>query len=277
MRKRAGLIFPVLVFLLFMPILLQAQRKAAFRVIAFFTAQNDQAHISFVHEANQWFSKMAARYGFNYDTTSNWNNLNPALLSRYQVVFFLDTRPEKADQRNAFEEYMKQGGAWMGFHFAGFALSPSAFPQNWDWYHNEFLGSGMYKSNTWRPTAARLRVEAPGHPVAKKIPGLFFSAPNEWYCWENDLRKNPAIKVLLAIDSSSFPLGTGPKPHEIWHSGDYPVAWTNTHYRMLYVNMGHNDMDYESGSNKTLSHTFSSETQNRFILNALFWLAGKRF
>jgi len=26
---------------------------------------------------------------------------------------------------------------------------------------------------------------------------------------------------------ASFPLGTGPKPYEIWHSGYYPVVWTN--------------------------------------------------
>ena len=40
----------------------------------------------------------------------------------------------------------------MGFHFAGFALTPSAFPQNWDWYHNDFIGAGQYKGNTWRST-----------------------------------------------------------------------------------------------------------------------------
>ena len=56
---------------------------------------------------------------------------------------------------------MEKGGAWMGFHFAGFALTPSAVPQNWDWYHNEFLGSGSYVGNTWRPTSAVLRVEDP--------------------------------------------------------------------------------------------------------------------
>jgi len=31
--------------------------KPEFRVIAFFTAKQDQAHISFVHEAERWFPK----------------------------------------------------------------------------------------------------------------------------------------------------------------------------------------------------------------------------
>src|SRR5665213_1872198 len=64
-----------------------------FRVIAFYTARNDKAHISFVHDANSWFPRMAAKYHFAYDSTSNWNNMNAAFLSRYQVVVFLDTRP----------------------------------------------------------------------------------------------------------------------------------------------------------------------------------------
>jgi hypothetical protein len=254
----------------------QAQQGLpAFRVISFFTAKNDQAHISFVHEANRWFSRTAAAYGFAYDSTDNWENLSPGFLSRYKVVVFLDTRPDSANQRAAFTQYMEQGGAWMGFHFAGFALTPSDFPQNWDWYHNNFLGSGEYLGNTWRPTSAVLRVEDRDHPATRNLPETFKSAPNEWYKWKNDLRSNPDIKVLLSIDTTSFPLGTGPKLYEIWHSGDYPVVWTNKKYKMIYFNMGHNDIDYEHHTNKELSFTFGNEIQDKLIINALKWLGGK--
>ncbi|WP_461787787.1 ThuA domain-containing protein [Pedobacter sp.] len=249
-------------------------QKSKFSVIAFFTEKSDLAHISYVEEANTWLPTAAKQYHFTYDTTSNWNNLNAAYLAKYQVVLFLDTRPEKAEQRIAFENYMKNGGAWMGFHFSAFALSPSSFPQNWDWYHNEFLGSGQYASNTWRPTSAALRINGE-HPVTKKLPKIFTSQPNEWYRWERDLRKNPDIEILLSIDSTSFPLGTGPKAHEIWHSGFYPVVWTNRNYKMVYVNMGHNDMDYEHKYGKavnSLSKTFENDIQNQLIINALLWL-----
>jgi hypothetical protein len=255
-----------------------AQRNnPGFNVIAFYTAKEDLAHISFVHEANKWFSAMAIKYHFTYDSTNDWDNLNSAFLSHYQVVLFLDTRPDSSAQRDAFKQFMDNGGGWIGFHFAGFALTPSAYPQNWDWYHNQFLGAGEYKSNTWRPTSAILRVEDRKHPATKNLPETFKSAPNEWYRWNNDLRMNSNIKILLSIDSSSFPLGTGPKPNEIWHSGYYPVVWTNTNYRMLYVNMGHNDMDYENKTNKELSSTFSSKIQNQLIIDALLWLGnGKK-
>ncbi|WP_209858689.1 ThuA domain-containing protein [Chitinophaga sp. OAE865] len=254
----------------------QQTTSPQFRVIAFYTAKNDQAHISFVHEANRWFPEMAAKYNFSYDSTNNWQNLNAAFLSKYQVVIFLDTRPEDPAQRAAFREYMEHGGGWIGFHFAAFALTPSAFPQNWDWYHNTFLGSGSYGSNTWRPTPAVLRVENRSHPVTQNLPDTFSTAPNEWYRWSNDLRKNPDISILLSVDSSSFPLGTGPKQHEIWHSGYYPVVWTNKKYKMLYVNMGHNDIDYEHHTNKELSFTFANEIQNRMILDALQWMGQKK-
>jgi hypothetical protein len=249
--------------------------KPKFRVIAFFTAREDQAHISFVREAERWFPQMASKHNFSFDTTSNWKNLNSDFLSKYQVVVFLDTRPEDLAQRAAFQKYMENGGAWMGFHFAGFALTPSAYPANWDWYHNASLGSGSYVSNTWRPTSAILRVEDRRHPATHGLPVTFKSSPNEWYRWEKDLRQNPDIDVLLSIDSTSFPVGTGPKQHEIWRSGDYPVVWTNRNYRMIYLNMGHNDIDYEhkyDATNRTLSHTLNNTIQDQLIVDALLWL-----
>ena len=259
-------------YLALTPITHSHKTKQAFNVVAFYTAKNDRAHISFVHEANRWFFSISKQYNFKYDSTNDWKKLNDSFLSKCQLVIFLDTRPENPEQRKAFEKYMNNGGAWMGFHFAGFALTPSAYPQNWDWYHNHFIGAGQYKGNTWRPTSAVLRVEDSLHPVTSHLPTTFSSSPNEWYSWEKDLRDNRNIKILLSIDSSSFPLGTGPKQHEIWHSGYYPVAWTNKDYRMIYVNMGHNDIDYENKTYRELSSQFSSKEQNQFITDAVLWL-----
>jgi hypothetical protein len=248
----------------------------SFRVIGFYTAREDAAHISFVHEANRWFRAQAKQYGFEYDSTDDWTKLNKSVLAKYDVVLFFDTRPETPEQRAAFQDYMEHGGGWLGFHFAGFALTPSAYPQNWDWYHLHFLGAGSYASNTWRPTSAVLKAEDSNHPILSGIPSRFTASPNEWYRWENDLRMNDSIQILLSIDSSSFPLGTGPKQYEIWHSGYYPIVWTNRFYHMVYFNMGHNDIDYEGKTNRELSFQFTNPTQNKLILNSLFWVARKR-
>jgi len=263
-----------LVFCLSFTVISISSRKPAFSVIAFCGSgeSDDLGHRSFIHEANRWFPEMGKKYNFIYDSTYNWDDLNSKFLSKYQVVIFLDSRPDSAYQRKAFMDYMEKGGGWMGFHFSAFALTPSAFPQDWDWYHNVFLGSGQYKSNTWRPTSAILRVEKHDLAPVKRLPDTFKASPNEWYRWQNDLRTNKDITILLSIDSSSYPLGTGPKLYEIWHSGYYPVVWTNKNYRMIYLNMGHNDIDYEGKTNRELSRTFGNEFQDKLVINSLLWL-----
>jgi hypothetical protein len=246
-----------------------------FSAIAFYTGKADQAHISFIGECKKWFPEIAAKNNFDCEMTNDWDQMTPENLAKHQVVIFWDTRPEKPEHRKAFQDYIENGGGWMGFHFAGFALTPSAYPQNWDWYHDNFLGADQFVSNTWRPTSAILKVEVKDHPATAGLPDTFKTRPSEWYRWRGELRKNPDIKVLLSVDPSSFPLGTGPKQHEIWHSGDYPIVWTNTRYRMIYFNFGHNDIDYENKTNKELSQTFGDENQDRLVVNSLLWLGEK--
>jgi hypothetical protein len=201
---------------------------------------------------------------------TGWEALRTITPLPGRVVLFLDDKPKDAALQASFKTYMENGGAWIGFHFAAY----NPMPSDWDWYFNQFLGSGGYNGNTWRPTSAKLKVEDTAHPVAKGLGALLTTAPNEWYAWKVDLRTNPNIKILFSIDPSSFPLGTGPIPTEIWHSGYYPVIWTNTNYKMLYVNMAHNDMDYEGGTNRQLSFAFQNMQQNQMLLNAIKWLGG---
>jgi hypothetical protein len=53
------------------------------------------------------------------------------------------------------------------------------------------------------------------------------------------------------------------------------VVWTNKKYKMLYINMGHNDIDYENKTNKQLSSSFQSEAQNQLVIDGLKWLGGQ--
>jgi hypothetical protein len=237
-----------------------------FKVIAFYNGTWDAAHISFVKEANQWFPGIAAQYNFSYEATNNWNNLNANFLSDYQVVLFLDDAPTGAAQRAAFQQYIENGGGFMGFHVCAFTTDAAS----WSWYHNTFLGSGNFRTNTWGPTTATLRCEDRTHPSTLRLPATFTSAVSEWYGWNNDLRNNSNIRILCSIDPVSFPLGTD--PNQSWYSGYYPIVWTNRNYKMLYANFGHNDMNYSN--NTPRSSTFGSEIQNRFIIDGLLWLGG---
>ena len=166
--------------------------------------------------------------------SNNWDLLANSGVNGYRVVLFLEDLPQSAAQRTGFERYMRGGGAWLGFHVSAFTTDA----RSWPWYHDQFLGSGDFKSNTWGPTTAVLRVEDRTHASTRNLPATFTSSVSEWYSWSNDLRRN----------------------------------WMNTKYRMLYANFGHNAMDYDTDT--ALSSTFASETQNRFLLDGLKWLGG---
>ncbi|GIH07769.1 hypothetical protein Rhe02_58360 [Rhizocola hellebori] len=240
-----------------------ATAAPSFKVLAFYNGTWDAAHIDFVKEARVWFPAAATQNGFEWESTTDWSRMNN--LSAYKVVMFLDDLPP-ASVRGAFQQYMQNGGAWMGFHVSAFNTDPG----QWSWYHSTFLGTGAFRTNTWGPTAETLKTEKRDHPSTLRLPATFSSAVSEWYSWNNDLRQNPNIDILASIDQSSFPVGTD--PNQTWYSGYYPIIWTNRNYKMLYANFGHNDMNY--ANNTRLSSTFASEMQNRWLIDGLLWLGG---
>ncbi|MDT7729381.1 MAG: hypothetical protein QOI21_5957 [Actinomycetota bacterium] len=244
----------------------ETQAAAPFKVVAFYSGTYDAAHIDFTKEANAWFPTVAAQNNFTYTSTNNWNNLNASYLAQFQVVLFLDDIPQTAAQRTAFQQYVENGGGFFGFHVSAFTTDPNS----WSWYHNTFLGTGGFKSNTWGPTTAVLKVEDRSVPPTASMPATFTSSVSEWYAWNNDLRNNANIKILASVDPSSFPLGSD--PNQQWKSGYYPIMWTNKNYKMVYANFGHNAMNYTT--NTRTSSTFASATQNKFLIDSLVWLGG---
>ncbi|RSD16531.1 ThuA domain-containing protein [Amycolatopsis eburnea] len=239
-----------------------------FKVLAFYSGTYDAAHISFEKEANNWFPQQAAANGFTYTATNNWNQLTTITPSQYQVVLFLDDQPQSQAQFQGFQRYMQAGGAFYGFHVT--AYNDSSTPSYANWFHNDFLGTGRFTSNTWGPTPETLKIENRTHPSTVNLPSTIKSSTSEWYAWQNDLRQNPNITILASMDSSTFPIGSD--PNQTWYSGYYPISWTNKNYKMIYSNFGHNAMNYDT--NTALSSTFESADQNRFLLDGLKWLGG---
>jgi hypothetical protein len=239
-------------------------------VIAFYTPDAemaDRAHAAYSRHANVWFPMTAATQKFfTYESTTDWDRLKTIEPVAGRILMFLDNNPGDPNQQAGFRSYMENGGAWMGCHVSAYNDDSS----NWDWYFNQFLGCGHFNNNTWEPVSANLHVEDMTHPLSQGLGGMFASAPSEWYSWVVDLRTVSNIKILLSIDPSSFPVGTD--PNQSWYSGYYPIAWTNTNYKMLYVNMGHERMNYSTDT--ALSSTFDSPTQDQMYMNAFKWLGG---
>jgi hypothetical protein len=242
--------------------------SAPFKVLAFYTgpAEGDAAHVSFETEARSWFAQAGAQNNFTFTATTNWDLLTTLTASQYQVVMFLDDAPHTAAQRTGFQNYMGNGGAFFGFHVSAFTTNPS----EWDWYYNQFLGTGAFETNTWGPSAAILDNGDSSHPAMRRVPAKFTSAVSEWYGWQHDLRQNPNIDILASVDPASFPLGTDSS--QSWTGGYYPIMWSNKKYKMLYANFGHNDMNYSA--NIPTSSTFAGPAQDAFVIDGLLWLGG---
>jgi type 1 glutamine amidotransferase len=223
-----------------------------FKVIAFYSKAGERDHLDFAYNAIDFYKELASKRNFILDTTSNWQNLNTGFLKNYQVVLWLNDSPQNPAQRSAFESYMDNGGAWLGFHVSAYNDQYT----KWPWFVN-FLGGAVFYNNNWPPLPAILIIDDRKHPVTKQMPAKYKAPINEWYGWKPNPRLNKDVKVLVTIDTANYPLGK----KDIITTGDIPVVWTNTKYKMIYMNMGHGDQIFES------------PLQNKMFENALIWLA----
>jgi type 1 glutamine amidotransferase len=240
-------------FLILIPRSLHAQQPG-FHVLAFYSETVEHDHVDFAHQAIRFYTAMAQRDNFEFTTTTNWDDLNPATLAKYQLVLWLDDFPHTPAQRTAFEQYMTRGGGWLGFHIAAYNDRDT----HWPWFV-DFLGGGVFYGNNWPPLPATLIVDNT-HPATRRLPSSFVSPANEWYIWKPSPRLNKDVRVLLTLSPANYPLGL----KDVLTGGDLPVVWTNTRYRMIYINMGHGD------------HIFDSSIQNHLFEDALQWLGSAK-
>lgn len=226
-----------------------------YKVIAFYTTTVESDHVDFARDALVFFSKLSKEKDFEFDSTTEWSNTNTAFLSGYQLVLWLNDFPKNEQQRLAFQQYMDQGGAWLGFHVSGYNDKHT----KWPWFVS-FMGGAVFYMNNWPPLPAKLVVDDQHHPVTANMPQHFTAPINEWYQWLPSPRLSKDVKVLVSLDSSNFPIGK----KNLIPGGDVPVVWTNIHYRMLYMNMGHGDK------------IFTDSLQNQMFVNAIHWLLSKK-
>ena len=229
-------------------------QPAPLHILAFYSTNVERDHVDFALQAVKFFSDAANRDHFEFESTTNWDDLNLQRLKQVQIVLWFNDSAHTPKQRSAFEQYMEHGGRWFGFHFAAYNDSGT----HWPWFV-QFLGGGVFYGNSWPPLPATLNVDDTASPVTKHVPAQYVSPANEWYSWKPNPRANKDVKVLLTLAPSNFPLGF----KDTLTGGDIPVVWTNTKYRMIYMNMGHGDK------------IFSDERQNQLFEDALLWLASK--
>ncbi len=225
-----------------------------FKALVYHNEHVETAHQDFARQSLEFLHKLTYGEGWIMDVTTDFNRYTYNDLKDYNVIVMLNDAPSSPGAREAFQEYMENGGGWVGFHAAGYNDRNT----NWAWL-NQFLGCGQFLCNNWPPQPVLLEVDVEDHPVTKNLPKEFVSASSEWYMWQPSPRENPDVTVLLTLSPKNYPIGL----KDVISWGDFPVVWTNNRYRMIYLNMGHGDEEY------------IDPTQNLLLINALRWVVSR--
>ena len=225
-----------------------------FKALIYYTRHAEEAHVQFAEQATTFFKKLNYGDGFVLDITTDFSKYPYEKLKEYNVIIMLNTSPNTKAERDAFEQYMENGGGWVGFHAAAYNDKNT----HWPWFV-KFLGGGVFYCNNWPPQPVLVEVDNEEHPVTKNLPASFVAPASEWYQWTPSPRQNKDVEVLLSLSPKNYPLGI----KDVVNFGDFPIVWSNKNYRMIYLNMGHGDEEFIDG------------TQNLLLVNAFRWVVSK--
>lgn len=225
-----------------------------FKALIYYTQHAEEAHVQFAEQATTFFKKLNYGDGFVLDITTDFSKYPYEKLKEYNVIIMLNTSPNTKAERDAFEQYMENGGGWVGFHAAAYNDKNT----HWPWFV-KFLGGGVFYCNNWPPQPVLVEVDNEEHPVTKNLPASFVAPASEWYQWTPSPRQNKDVEVLLSLSPKNYPLGI----KDVVNFGNFPIVWSNKNYRMIYLNMGHGDEEFIDG------------TQNLLLVNAFRWVVSK--
>lgn len=163
--------------------------------------------------------------GFDVTWTEDAENFTAEILSEYDAVIFLNTTLTlfDSDQREAFQNYIQNGGGFVGIH------SAADTEYDWPWY-GELVGA-YFNSHPNNPNVREAVVELidSNHPSTEHLPERW-DRNDEWY---NFGYMNEQVNVLLKLDTDSY---EGSE-----HPGNHPIAWYHEFDggRSFYTGSGH--------------------------------------
>ena len=228
-------------------------REPRFKALVHYEPHAEEAHVQFDKQAIEFFRKLTYGEGWLMDVTTSLADYPYEKLKDYSIIISLNAMPG-GKQREAFQQYMENGGGWMGFHASAYNDRNT----KWSWF-NEFLGCGQFYCNNWPPQPALVECDLGEHPVTSTLPQSFVAPASEFYQWQPSPRLNPNVEVLVSISPKMYPFGL----KDVVKWGDFPIVWTNKKYRMVYLNMGHGDEE------------FIDATQNLLFVNAFRWIVSQ--
>lgn len=172
--------------------------------------------------------KLGQEHNFSVDTTSQAEYFEEDNLKQYSAVVFLNTTGNILDpkQEAAFERFIQAGGGFVGVHAA------TDTEYSWGWYGK--LVGAYFKSHP-RTQKANFLIEDKNFGATNFFQETSWTRTDELY---NFKKMNPDVKVLVAIDESSYEGG---------ENGDnHPMSWYHEYDggRAFYTALGHTEESY---------------------------------
>ncbi|RBL92947.1 ThuA domain-containing protein [Chitinophaga flava] len=216
----------VMTLLLAFSLCAQAVKKPKPKRVLVFSKTTGYRH-DCIPIAKATIMQLGKENGFDVDTTEDAALFNTANLKKYAAVIFSCTTGDVLDstQQVAFQQYIHQGGGWMGIHAA------TDTEYGWPWY-NKLAGAWFLDHP--KQQQATLHVIDHHHPATQHLPDDWIRK-DEWYSFK-DL--NPDVHVLIKIDESTYQGGK--------NGGNHPMCWYHTFEggRAFYTAMGHTKESY---------------------------------
>jgi type 1 glutamine amidotransferase len=253
--KDKVLLFIVSLGLLFFIVLSSGIAQNQFEVLVY--AHFDTYHKDATHSALNSFKTMALKHHFGLTWTQDTSIFTSEKLKNYAAVVFLNANGNtfNDEQREAFKQYINNGGGFVGLHAA------SITNQKWLWY-DQLVGR-LFTGHP-RIQSGVLQVVDMHFPATFHLPGNWIWT-DEWYNFGE--AKSDDLQTLLKVDESTYnPKGEW-RGEEIKVMGDFhPVAWYQEFDggRSFYSGLGHKPELYND-----LLHL-------DFIYGGIYWAATGR-
>ncbi len=217
-------------------------------------------HGASVDAATDAIEALGEQLGWAVAVTDKGGAINPETLAKFDTVVWSNVSGDvlTLSQRAAFEEYIDEGGGFLGIHGSG-----GDFIYFWDWYADKLLGA-RFVGHPMNPQfqEARIQIEQTPMGIADSLaPG--WTMKDEWYSFRNNPRDSGASVVATLDESTYSPEGRGGQ--DLRMGDDHPIVWTRCvgQGRSFYTAIGHRPEVYHIPENLIL------------LRDALVWTSGK--
>lgn len=219
-----------------------------------FTAVEDpeQAHAS-TSNAVELLEMSGRRYGMNVDATADAAHFTAEGLADYDAVVWLNTYGEVLDetQQVAFQEWMSQGGGFVGVHGAARTHT------EWAYFH-ELVGAAAVAGEDSKVTSQTVTVDNE-HPATEGMPDNWEDHSDQWYSFDRSPAALPGMDVLATVPDGQ--------------DGERPVAWCRSYDggRAWYTALGHTVGAYQEADFMRLLRggiLWAADSDTRQVVNS---------